>query len=259
MTHMLTISNLHARTTDGKEILHGITLTVRKGEIHAIMGPNGGGKSTLAQVLMGHPGYIITQGSITVNNVDITSFSPDKRSKQGLFLGFQYPVEVNGVHFSQFLRMALNQYQMSNIKYQINNKNISPIAFRKILQEQAKKLAITEDITKRFLNEGFSGGEKKKAEILQMAVLKPDFAILDEPDSGLDVDALKYIAKTITTLDYPFGLILITHYQRILHYIKPDYVHILVGGKIVKSGNSSLALEVEEKGYKSYIKNEMEK
>src|SRR5664279_5508822 len=195
----LVIKNLHAGTIDGKEILHGVTLTVNKGEIHAIMGPNGGGKSTLAQVLMGHPGYIISKGTITVNDVDVTKLSPDLRAKQGLFLGFQYPVEVAGVNFSSFLRMAINE------NLQTGSKKLSPIVFRNQLAENAKKLAFHEDIAGRSLNEGFSGGEKKKAEILQLALLKPEFAILDEPDSGLDVDALKYIAKAINALDYKLG------------------------------------------------------
>jgi Fe-S cluster assembly ATP-binding protein len=240
----LTIKNLHAGTIDGKEILHGISLTIKKGEIHAIMGPNGGGKSTLAQVLMGHPGYHITKGTVTVNGVDMTSLPPDQRAKLGLFLGFQYPVEVAGVNYASFLRMAVNEKA---------EKKISPIAFRNLLKEQAKQLAFHDDLTKRSLNEGFSGGEKKKAEVLQLALLKPDFAILDEPDSGLDVDALKYISKTLTTLDYPIGLLLITHYQRILQHIKPDFVHVMINGMIVKSGNAALAKDIEEKGYEEYV------
>lgn len=251
----LTIKNLHAGTIDGKEILHGVTLDVKQGEIHAIMGPNGGGKSTLAQVLMGHPGYKITQGKIEVNGVDITNLSPDMRAKSGLFLGFQYPVEVAGVNFASFLRMAIKERQETRDKQQeIRGKKMSPIAFRNLLNEEAKKLAFHDDLTSRSLNEGFSGGEKKKAEILQLALMKPEFAVLDEPDSGLDVDALKYIAKALLSLDYPFGLILITHYQRILHYIKPNFVHIMINGKLVKSGKAELAKEIEEKGYESYIK-----
>ena len=243
----LNITNLHAGTTEGKEILHGISLTVKPGEIHAIMGPNGGGKSTLAQVLMGHPGYTITQGKIEINGTDITNLSPDQRAKNGLFLGFQYPVEVAGVNFASFLRLAINENKKEN------DKKISPIAFRNQLTDQAKQLAFSQDIITRSLNEGFSGGEKKKAEILQLALLKPEFAVLDEPDSGLDVDALKYISKTILSLNYPLGLILITHYQRILHYIKPDYVHIMIKGKIIKSGKASLAREIEEKGYEQLL------
>ena len=243
----LNITNLHASTTDGKEILRGVSLKVTLGEIHAIMGPNGGGKSTLAQALCGHPGYIITQGKIEVNGTDITNLSPDKRAKHGLFLGFQYPVEVSGVNFASFLRLAINENKKAG------EKKISPIALRNQITDEAKQLAFSQDIINRSLNEGFSGGEKKKAEILQLALLKPEFAVLDEPDSGLDVDALKYISKTILSLNYPLGLILITHYQRILHYIKPDYVHIMIKGKIIKSGNAALAREIEEKGYEQLL------
>jgi Fe-S cluster assembly ATP-binding protein len=248
--NQLTITNLHAQTTDGKQILHGVSLTVNTGEIHAIMGPNGGGKSTFAQVLMGHPGYVITEGKIEVNGIDITKLSPDQRSKHGLFLGFQYPVEVAGVNFSSFLRMALNENHESRIMN--HGKKLSPIAFRKLLAEKAQSLAFNEDISKRTLNEGFSGGEKKKAEILQLSILKPDFAILDEPDSGLDIDALKYIAHSINTLDYDLGLLLITHYQRILHFIKPDFVHVMIKGQLIKSGNADLAKEIEKNGYEEY-------
>ena len=245
---VLKITNLHASTIDGKKILQGIDLSVKTGEIHAVMGPNGGGKSTLAQVLMGHPGYKISKGKITLNSKNLTNISPDTRAKAGLFLGFQYPVEVAGVNFAGFLRMAVNEKAKKTDR-------VSPIAFRKDLTEKAKKLSFVDDISLRSLNEGFSGGEKKKSEILQLSILKPKFAILDEPDSGLDVDALKYIAKAISALDYPLGLILITHYQRILNYIKPDKVHILVGGKIIKTGDAKLAKEIEKKGYEKYIKN----
>ncbi len=249
MTNTLTITNLHASTTNGKKILRGISLNVKKGEIHAIMGPNGAGKSTLAQVLMGHPGFKITQGKIEINGLDITQLPPDQRAKNGLFLGFQYPVEVPGVNFASFLRMAINENQKKGIK------KISPLAFRQQLSDQAQQLAFSKDIINRSLNEGFSGGEKKKAEILQFALIKPEFAVLDEPDSGLDVDALKYIAKTILSLNLPIGLILITHYQRILRYIKPDFVHIMVKGKIAASGDETLAKEIEKKGYEQYINN----
>jgi Fe-S cluster assembly ATP-binding protein len=221
---------------------------VNKGEIHAIMGPNGGGKSTFAQALMGHPHYVITEGKIELNGKDITRLSPDQKAKQGLFLGFQYPVEVAGVNFANFVRMAMNESTSAKAT-EDKQKKISPIAFRKLLTEQAEKLSFHEDISQRMLNEGFSGGEKKKAEILQLSILKPEFAILDEPDSGLDVDALKYIAHSINTLDYDLGLLLITHYQRILHYIKPDFVHIMIQGKLVQSGDATLAKEIEEKGY----------
>ncbi len=243
----LVITNLHVSTTDKKEILRGISLKVKKGEIHAIMGPNGSGKSTFAQSLMGHPGFVITQGSVVLNGVDITNLSVDQKAKEGLFLGFQYPVEVAGVNFAKFLRLSINE----NLKD--GQKKISPLAFRNLLLEQGKTLAFSEDITQRSLNEGFSGGEKKKAEVLQLSLLKPEYAILDEPDSGLDVDALKFISKAINNLDFNPGVLLITHYQRILHFIKPDFVHILVNGKIVDSGDSSLAKEIEESGYQKYL------
>ena len=242
----LIIDNLFATTLDGKEILKGVSLKIKQGEIHAIMGPNGGGKSTLALCLMGHPGYKITDGKILINNIDITKMTTDKRAKLGLFLGFQYPVEVPGVSLSSFLRMAVNENKKKSEK-------ISPIGFRNLMAGSAKKLSFSDEITKRTLNEGFSGGEKKKAEILQMSLLRPNFAVLDEPDSGLDVDALRFISKTINTLDFPLGLLLITHYQRILHYIKPNFVHILVHGKIVKSGNHLLAKEIEKNGYAKFL------
>ena len=238
----LVIDNLFAETIEGKQILKGVSLNIKKGEVHAIMGPNGGGKSTLAQVIMGHPGYKITKGKIFVNGKNIEKLTPDKRAKQGVFLGFQYPVEVPGVNFSSFLRMAVNNDRKKADK-------LSPIAFRNQILDEAKKLSFSEDVVKRTLNEGFSGGEKKKAEILQLAMLKPDFAILDEPDSGLDVDSLKYIAKSLNSLEFSPGLILITHYQRILHFLKPDFVHVLINGKIAKSGTAKLARDIEKNGY----------
>jgi Fe-S cluster assembly ATP-binding protein len=262
MNKVLSIANLHAGTIEGKEIVRGITLEVKPGEIHAIMGPNGSGKSTLANVLMGHPGYKIIEGKIVLNGTDITNVSCDKRAALGLFLGFQYPVEVTGVNFAGFLRMAANaslkfkvppRFRSGRESSKLQEQYISPIAFRNQLNKQAKKLAFNTDITQRSLNEGFSGGEKKKAEVLQLAFLKPKFAILDEPDSGLDVDGLKYIAKTIKSLNYPIGLLLITHYQRILHYIKPDFVHIMIDGKIIRSGKAGLAKEIENKGYGQYL------
>jgi Fe-S cluster assembly ATP-binding protein len=254
MANKLVISDLHVETTDGKKILNGVSLTIKPGEIHAIMGPNGGGKSTFAQALMGHPGYVITGGKIELNGVDITKLTPDQRSKQGLFLGFQYPVEVAGVNFGNFLRMAINEQVESGSKNdESRKKKLSPIGFRNELEPIAEQLGFSDEIVKRFLNQGFSGGEKKKAEILQLSLLKPAFAILDEPDSGLDVDALRYIAKAINSLDYPLGLVLITHYQRILHYIKPQFVHVIVAGKIVKSGDEHLAKEIEDSGYEKYL------
>ncbi len=247
----LIIRDLHAGINNGKEILKGVSLTVKPGEIHAIMGPNGGGKSTMAQVMMGHPDYKITHGTILLNGTDITHISPDERSKKGLFLGFQYPVEVSGVNFASFMRMILKEKNLNNKKSE-NIKSLSPIAFRTMLNENGKKLAFNDDLSGRALNEGFSGGEKKKAEILQLCLLKPDFAVLDEPDSGLDVDALRYISEAIMSLNYPLGLILITHYQRILEYIKPHFVHIMVQGKLVKSGSAALAREIEKKGYEQF-------
>jgi len=241
----LVISDLFVETSDGKKILRGVSLRVKRGEIHAIMGPNGSGKSTLAAALMGHPGYKITAGKIILEGKEISKLLVNERAKLGLFLGFQYPVEVAGVNFASFLRMAVNEKLPEG-------KKISPIGFRNELGEQAKKLALADDMAKRSLNEGFSGGEKKKSEILQMTILKPKFAILDEPDSGLDVDALKYIAKTVNDQEDSPGMLLITHYQRILHYIKPDKVHILVKGKIVKSGGAELALSIEKEGYEKY-------
>lgn len=255
----LKINDLHAGTNEGKSILKGVSLTVKPGEIHAIMGPNGGGKSTLAQVLMGHPEYKITRGTILLNNSDITHVPPDERSKQGLFLGFQYPVEVSGVNFASFMRMILKEKSLNKNNNSKNIKTLSPIAFRNMLNENGKKLAFNDDLSGRALNEGFSGGEKKKAEILQLCLLKPDFAVLDEPDSGLDVDALRYISGAILSLNYPLGLILITHYQRILEYIKPHFVHIMIHGKLVKSGTSDLAKEIEKKGYEAYLKTQISK
>lgn len=243
LTSDLLISDLFVETSDGKKILHGVNLKMKRGEIHVVMGPNGGGKSTMAAALMGHPGYKITKGKILLDGKNITNKPVDERAKSGLFLGFQYPVEVTGVNFASFLRMAVNE--KSKIK-------VSPIAFREELAIQAKALAMGEDMAKRSLNEGFSGGEKKKSEILQMAILKPKFAVLDEPDSGLDVDALKYIAGAINDQKQETGILLVTHYQRILHYIVPDRVHILVKGKIVKSGGKELAIQIEKEGYEKY-------
>lgn len=246
MKDTLNITNLHVRTVDGKEILRGVTLTVKKGETHALMGPNGGGKSTFAQALMGHPGYEITKGSIELNGQDLATLPPNERAKHGLFLGFQYPVEVAGVNFGNYLRMAINEQKPAA------EKKLSPIAFRNELEKAGEVLGFSEELAKRSLNEGFSGGEKKKAEVLQLSMLKPAFAVLDEPDSGLDVDALQHISKGINGLDHKMGLVLITHYQRILHHIKPDFVHIIIKGKIVKSGGAGLAEQVEQSGYRPF-------
>lgn len=251
MKNQLIIKNLFVQTLEDKKILNGINLTIAKGETHVLMGPNGSGKSTLASALMGHTGYKITSGEIILNGENITNLSPDKRSKAGLFLSFQYPVEISGVNFSSFLRMAANESLLHRDK---KSKRISPIAFNNQLMQKAKDLSFNSDISQRSLNEGFSGGEKKKAEILQLAILKPDFAVLDEPDSGLDIDALKHISNSLNGLDFKPGLLLITHYQRILHFIKPDFVHIMIKGKIVKSGKFDLAIEIEKTGYGKYLK-----
>ncbi len=245
MNKTLAITGLAVETAEGKEILRGVNLVVKPGEKHVIMGPNGGGKSTLAMVLLGHPGYKVTAGKIKLGNTDITRLPANERAKLGLFLGFQYPVEVPGVNFASFLRLAVNAKGQGNI---------SPLALRKELAETAKKLAMGADMTTRALNEGFSGGEKKKSEILQMLILKPAIVILDEPDSGLDVDALRYIAENIAGLGKDTGMVLVTHYQRILQHLRPDFVHVLIKGKIVESGGAELAEAIEKKGYEKFQK-----
>jgi Fe-S cluster assembly ATP-binding protein len=240
----LEVKNLKVKIED-KEILKGINLEIEKGEVVALMGPNGSGKSTLAYALMGHPGYTITDGKIILNKEDVTNASPDERAKKGLFLSFQYPQEIAGVSVSNFLRTALNAKREAK-----NEKLISVIEFHKLLQEKMKLLKVDKSFALRYLNEGFSGGEKKRMEILQMAMLQPNIGILDETDSGLDVDALRTVAEGVNSLKGPeLGVLLITHYQRILNYITPDKVHIVMDGKVVKSGGKELALEVENKGY----------
>ena len=239
----LEVRNLHVKIED-KEILKGLTLSLDKGQVVAIMGPNGSGKSTLAYALMGHPRYEITSGKIILNGEDVTNTEANERAKKGLFLSFQYPQEISGVTVSNFLRTALNAKL---------EKKISVLDFHKLPQEKMKLLKFDKSFAMRYLNEGFSGGEKKKAEILQMAVLNPAIGILDETDSGLDIDSLKTVAQGVNSLKGPnLGILLITHYQRILDYITPDIVHVVVDGKIVKSGGKELALEVEEKGYREH-------
>ena len=240
----LEVKDLKVKIED-KEILKGISLEVDKGQVVALMGPNGSGKSTLAYALMGHPRYEITSGKIFLNGKDITKAKPDERARKGLFLSFQYPQEIAGVSVSNFLRTALNAKREAS-----KEKPISVMDFHKLLQEKMKLLKIDKSFALRYVNEGFSGGEKKRMEILQMAVLKPNIGILDETDSGLDIDALRIVAIGINDLKgSELGVLLITHYQRILNYITPDKVHIVMDGKIVKSGGKELALEVEEKGY----------
>ena len=242
----LDIKNLHVEIDD-KEILTGVNLTIRQGEVHAIMGPNGTGKSTLAYTLMGHPSYKITGGEILFDGKDITALSTEERSRLGLFLAFQYPVAIPGVTVASFLRMALNaRRKVANP----DDKGIPILEFRRLLTEKMEFLQMDSSFAGRYLNEGFSGGEKKRAEVLQMAILKPSIAILDETDSGLDIDALKIVSEGVNALrGDTMGVLVITHYQRILNYIHPDFVHIMIGGRIVESGNADLALHLEEQGY----------
>lgn len=240
----LEIKNLRVKV-DGKEIVKGISLTVEKGQVVALMGPNGSGKSTLAFTLMGHPRYKIASGKILLNKKDITKLPADERARKGLFLSFQYPQEIPGVSVSNFLRAALNAIKDSN-----GEKPISVLDFHKLLEEKMDLLKINKSFASRYINEGFSGGEKKRMEILQMAMLQPNVGILDETDSGLDVDSLKAVSNGINKIKSPeTGILLITHYQRILNYITPHKVYIMIDGKIAKSGSKELALEVEKKGY----------
>jgi Fe-S cluster assembly ATP-binding protein len=242
----LIIKNLHVSIED-KEILKGVDLTIKQGEIHAIMGPNGTGKSTLAYTLMGHPSYIVTDGEIWFKGENLLELATDKRSRLGLFLAFQYPVAIPGVTVANFLRSALNSRRRVADP---EDKGMPILEFRKMLKGKMELLKMDSAFAGRYLNDGFSGGEKKRAEILQMATLKPEIAILDETDSGLDIDALRIVAEGVNALSGPeLGVLVITHYQRLLNYIKPQFVHIMLGGKIVESGGPNLALELEERGY----------
>jgi Fe-S cluster assembly ATP-binding protein len=242
---MLEIKNLHARLKDGREILTGIDLVVKAGEVHAIMGPNGSGKSTLAGVLAGRDGYEITEGSVLYQGADLLALSADERARQGVFLAFQYPVEIPGVNNMYFLRAALNA-----VRRQRGDSEIDAGQFLKAVRAKLKLLDIGEDLLQRAVNVGFSGGEKKRNEIFQMAMLEPKLAILDETDSGLDIDALRVVANGVNNMRSPErAAILITHYQRLLDYVEPDLVHVLSHGRIVRSGDKSLAAELECKGY----------
>jgi Fe-S cluster assembly ATP-binding protein len=240
------IKDLHV-SINGKAILTGVNLTIKPGEVHALMGPNGTGKSTLSYALMGHPHYEVTQGEVWFKGQNILELETDERSRLGLFLAFQYPVAIPGVSVANFLRSALNsRRRVENPE----DKGIPIPEFRKLLKERMELLKMDSAFAGRYLNDGFSGGEKKRAEILQMAALKPEIAILDETDSGLDIDALRVVAEGVNALSGPeLGVLVITHYQRILNYIKPDYVHIMMGGRIVESGGSELAQHLEEHGY----------
>ena len=244
----LEIQNLHVRTEE-REILHGVDLSVEKGQTHALMGPNGSGKSTLANALMGSPVYEITEGKVLLNGEDITEADPDERARLGLFMAFQYPATIPGVSVANFLRMAVNARREEAIKVK---------EFGQLLKKHMELLRIDREFTSRYLNEGFSGGEKKRAEILQLAMLQPEYAVLDETDSGLDIDALRVVAEGVNTVVGPeMGILIITHYQRILHLVEPDFVHVMFEGRIVKEGGAELVTELEDKGY-GWIREEVE-
>jgi Fe-S cluster assembly ATP-binding protein len=241
---MLKIDDLHVKV-DGKEILKGLTLTVPAGEVHAVMGPNGSGKSTLANVLAGRPGYEITAGSVTFEGRDLLALAPEERAREGVFLGFQYPVEIPGVNNVYLLKAAVNAARKHR-----GLEEVDAFEFLTLVREKMRLMRMDESMLSRGVNEGFSGGEKKRNEVLQMLVLEPRLAILDETDSGLDIDALKIVANGVNTLRSPErSLVLVTHYQRLLDYIVPDHVHVLVKGRIARSGDKSLALQLERRGY----------
>jgi Fe-S cluster assembly ATP-binding protein len=244
MQPLLEITNLHANVA-GNEILRGVDLTIRPGEVHAVMGPNGSGKSTLAHVLAGRPGYTVTQGGVLYKGRDLLAMVPEERAREGVFLAFQYPVEIPGVSNVYFLKAAVNA-----VRKHRGLPEYDAIEFLALVKQKAKLVEIDEDLVKRPVNEGFSGGEKKRNEIFQMALLDPALAILDETDSGLDIDALRIVAGGVNQLRSPErSMIVVTHYQRLLNYIVPDFLHVLVEGRIVRSGGKDLALELEEKGY----------
>jgi Fe-S cluster assembly ATP-binding protein len=259
MPTTLEIRDLHV-SIEGKQILKGVNLKVTQGEIHAVMGPNGSGKSTLANTLMGHPKYKVDSGDILVNGESIVGLPPDARAKKGLFLAFQYPLEISGVPLAQFLRAAYRSLKGETQKNAdakgVGGEMISALAFKKKLEEKLKEVDMDPAFAKRYLNEGFSGGEKKRAEVLQMAILQPAIAIMDETDSGLDIDAVRKVAEVVAHMAGPeMGVLLITHYQRILDYIKPQFVHVMVNGRIFRSGGPELAKILEERGY-SWVEQE---
>lgn len=248
MKPLIEIKDLHA-SVQGKEILKGISLSIQSGEVHAIMGPNGTGKSTLSNVIAGRAGYEVTQGSVTFADQNLLAMEPDARARGGVFLAFQYPVEIPGVSTSAFLKAAINAKRR-----EAGQKEIDAMEFLKLVKSKTKALGIADDMIKRPLNVGFSGGEKKRAEVLQMTLLEPKFAVLDETDSGLDIDALKVVADGVNVLrGSERAFLVITHYQRLLNYIVPDHVHVMAGGRIVKSGGKELALELEAEGYAKYL------
>ena len=250
---ILEIKNLHARVED-KEILKGVNLTINAGEVHAVMGPNGSGKSTLAAVLAGRDGYEVTDGQVLYTGKDLLDMDPEERAREGVFLAFQYPVEIPGVNTTYFLKAALNEMRKHK-----GLSELDAVEFIELVKEKMKILHLPEDCLKRSVNDGFSGGEKKRNEIFQMAVLEPKLAILDETDSGLDIDALKVVSEGVNKLKRPDNAqFVITHYQRLLNYIVPDYVHVLLDGRVVKSGGKELALELEEKGYDWIVGHELQ-
>jgi Fe-S cluster assembly ATP-binding protein len=252
--NQLEINNLRVSIED-KEILKGLDLTLPQGEVHAIMGPNGTGKSTLAYTLMGHPSYHVTSGGVSFKGKDLLAMSPDERSRFGLFLAFQYPLSIPGVTVANFLRTAVNARRRAENP---QDKGVPIPEFRKLLKEKMDFLKMDPTFAGRYLNEGFSGGEKKRTEILQMAILKPEIAILDETDSGLDIDALRIVSEGVNSLRNPdLGVLVITHYQRILNYIKPDVVHVMMDGRVVETGGPDLALHLEEHGY-DWVREKME-
>ncbi|MBX6341061.1 MAG: Fe-S cluster assembly ATPase SufC [Thermomicrobiaceae bacterium] len=252
-TPLFQIENLHAGI-EGKEILRGVDLTINRGEIHALMGPNGSGKSTLAYVVAGHPNYEVYEGRVLFKGENVLEMEPDERARLGMFLAFQYPTVIPGVSMANFLRLAVNAvHQARN-----DGAALTPREFRRLMREKMALLKMDESFANRYLNEGFSGGEKKRAEVLQMALLEPEFAILDETDSGLDIDALRTVADGVNTIfTENQALLVITHYQRLLNYIKPHFVHVMLEGKIVESGGPELALQLEEHGY-DWLKEEAE-
>src|SRR4051794_40782267 len=241
----LEIKNLHVSHEDRGEIIRGVDLAVSRGEVHALMGPNGSGKSTLANTILGHPSYEITEGRILFRGQDLTEAEPDERARAGLFMAFQYPSAIPGVSVVNFLRTAINAHRKARGEEPINLKD-----FRKQLEAEMETLKVDREFTRRYLNEGFSGGEKKRCEILQMAILKPVVAVMDETDSGLDIDALRTVAEAVNKMRGPdLGILIITHYQRILGFITPDFVHVLLDGRVVEEGGPELATQLEQKGY----------
>jgi Fe-S cluster assembly ATP-binding protein len=248
-TSLFVVENLHAGI-EGAEILRGVDLTINRGEIHALMGPNGSGKSTLAYAVAGHPNYEVTEGAVLYKGENVLEMGPDERAQLGMFLAFQYPTAIPGVSMANFLRMAANSRRGRRADEGEEIAPYTPREFRRALRDKMQLLRIDEGFANRYLNEGFSGGEKKRAEILQMAMLEPEFCIMDETDSGLDIDALRTVADGVNALFTPdMAMLVITHYQRMLNYIKPHVVHIMLDGRIVKSGGPELAIELEEKGY----------